>query len=82
MSVNQYKSGLRCSAACLTKDHKTFGECMRSKRLNLAPNLSDTVTQKRWDKELDSYESARRQGIEPAGTKQHQIDAAMREAGA
>lgn len=82
MSTKQYKPGLRCSAACITKDHRTFGECMRSKRLHLTPNLSDTQAQKAWDRELDSYESARRQGVEPAGTKQHQIDAAMREADA
>jgi len=55
---------------------------MRSKRLHLTPNLSDTNAQKAWDRELDSYESARRQGVEPAGTKQHQVDAAMREADA
>jgi hypothetical protein len=38
--------------------------------------------QKAWDKELDSYESATRQGVHPEGTKQHHIDKAMKEAGA
>jgi hypothetical protein len=72
--------GKNCSSACLTKDHESFGECLRAKNLHLNPNLADTNAQKSWDKELDNYESARRQGVEPAGTKQHQIDAAMREA--
>lgn len=76
--AGKLKKGLRCSSACLTRDHRTFGECMRSKALQLAPNLSDTQSQKTWDKELDSYESARRQGVEPRGTKQHLIDEAMR----
>jgi hypothetical protein len=53
---------------------------MRSKNLRVAPNLSETNVQRAWDKELDSYESAVRQGVQPSGTKQHQIDAAMKEA--
>lgn len=77
--AGKFKKGSRCSSACVTREHRTFGECMRSKGLQLAPNLSDTNTQKAWDKELDSYESARRQGVEPRGTKQHQIDEAMKQ---
>lgn len=48
--------------------------------MNLNPNLSDTNVQKSWDKELDSYESAVRQGVQPDGTKQNLVDKAMREA--
>lgn len=80
LMTSRYKKGLRCSSTCLTKDHRTFGECMRNKNLNLNPNLADTNVQKAWDRELDSYASARRQGVEPAGTKQSQIDAAMKAA--
>jgi hypothetical protein len=36
--------------------------------------------QKAWDRELDSFESATRQGLSPAGTKQEHIDAAFKEA--
>lgn len=78
--VEWHNHGKNCSATCQTKDHRTFGACMRSKRLNLAPNLSDTNTQKQWDKELDAYESARRQGVEPEGTTMQKVDQAMREA--
>ena len=35
-------------------------------------------TAKQHDKELDSYYSAVKQGIEPRSTKQHDIDAAVR----
>lgn len=74
------RKGLRCSSGCPTRDHKTWGECVRGKRLNLNPNLADTNVQKAWDKELDSYESALRQGVQPDGTKQSKIDEAMRKA--
>jgi len=39
---------------------------------------SGVPTAKQHDKELDSYYSAVRQGIEPRSTKQHDIDAAVR----
>lgn len=71
-----------CSFTCPTKDHLTFGECIRAKGLQLSPAVSDSYgsRQKAWDKELDSYESAVRQGLSPAGTKQKHVDAAIREA--
>lgn len=80
MSANvRLKKGKRCSSACVTRDHRTFGECMRAKSLQVSPQVSDTYSsgQKAWDRELDSYESATRQGVRPHGTKQHQIDQAM-----
>ena len=74
------KTGKNCSASCPTKDHLTFGECMRAKNLHLNPNLADTGRQKAWDKELDAYDSARRQGVEPEGTTMKEVDKAMRKA--
>lgn len=67
---------------CPTQDHRTFGECMRSKNLHLSPAVNGDygTRQRAWDRELDNYESAVRQGLEPAGTKQHHVDAAIREA--
>lgn len=70
--------GRNCSSVCITKDHKTFGECLRSKNLQLNPNLSDTQRTKSWDGELESYRSARRQGVQPRGTSQALIDEAMK----
>lgn len=74
--------GRNCSATCPTKNHMTFGECMRAKALKLSPRISDSygTKQKAWDKELDSYESAVRQGVHPEGTTQAKIDKAMRKA--
>lgn len=74
--------GKNCSSTCQTKDHKSFGECMRSKNLKLSPRINDGYhdRQRSWDKELDNYESAVSQGVYPTGTKQKNIDAAMKEA--
>lgn len=73
-----------CSSSCLTKDHATWGECIRAKGLQVSPAINDNYgsRQRAWDRELDNYESATRQGLNPAGTKQHHIDAAIREADA
>lgn len=72
----------KCSSGCPTQDHKSWGECLRSKNLKLSPAINDQygTRQRAWDKELDNYESAVRQGVNPAGTKQHHVDAAMKEA--
>lgn len=73
------KSKKYCSASCLTGGHKSWGECVRAKGLQLSPAVNDAYGsgQKAWDKELDNYESAVRQGVQPRGTKQAQIDHAM-----
>lgn len=75
-------AGANCSSSCLTKDHGSFGECLRFKNLKLSPRINDgyQARQGAWDKELDNYDSAVRQGLSPAGTKQHHIDAALKEA--
>lgn len=79
--AGKFKKGARCSGACQTKDHRTFGECMRAKNLKLSPQINEAYgsSQKAWDKELDSYQSAVRQGVQPRGTKQAQIDHAMKQ---
>lgn len=77
MAANQFKRGLRCSSACQTKDHRTFGECMRSKHLNLNPNLADTARSKQWDADLQYYRDARSQGIQPDGTTREKVRQAV-----
>ena len=76
--AGKLKKGARCSSACVTKDHRTFGECLRFKNLNLNPNLMGTQLQKEWDKELSDYSDARSQGIHPHGTTRAKIDEAVR----
>ncbi|HEY6018568.1 MAG TPA: hypothetical protein VIY48_01280 [Candidatus Paceibacterota bacterium] len=67
----------KCSSSCLTKDHKTWGECVRSKGLRLNPNLSNTGAVKAWDRELEDYRDAYSQGIRPHGTTRAKIDEAV-----
>lgn len=67
-----------CSSSCATGGHKSWGECVRAKGIQLNPNLADTGKQKAWDRELDNYDAARKQGVEPRGTSQASIDEAMK----
>lgn len=59
----------------------TFGECMRRKGLRIGFCRSaaglDYSTHKAWHRELDFYKDARTQGVQPAGTRTHQIRAAL-----
>lgn len=73
---------------CPGENHPTYGACLRSKNLSFPGVFStrsqgagsgDRSVQKRWDREIDSYKDARRQGIQPAGTQQWQIDAAVKQ---
>ena len=75
--TTRYKAGKRCSSSCVTKDHKTFGECMRSKNLQLKPNLMNTQATKAWDSELQAYRDARSQGIQPGGTSMAKVREAV-----
>lgn len=72
-----------CSSSCPTQDHATFGECVRAKGLRVgycrsATGGPDLTSQKKWDAELAAYSSARAQGVQPSGTKRHQIENAMK----
>lgn len=66
--------GDNCATACRTRDHKTFGECVRGFSVLGEP----TKHEARWDKELSDYAEARKQGINPAGTTQKKVDEAVR----
>lgn len=80
--AGKLQKGKRCSSACLTRDHRTYGECIRAKGLQVSPAISDSygTKQRAWDRDLDHYESAVNQGLQPEGTQRHQVDAALKEA--
>lgn len=73
-----------CTSGCKTKDHSTYAECLQQNMPMISP--SSTPSRSGWDrdkikkddKELDSYYSAVRQGIEPRSTRQKDIDAAVK----
>jgi len=66
----------KCGTECAT-----FGECIRAKGLRVGWSKSaiglDRTGEKRKDKELALYAAARRQGIQPAGTKTAQTRQAL-----
>lgn len=75
--------GERCSSGCRTRSHASYAECLQDKGAGktylASPSKGlDGSTQKRWDSELADYRSARRQGIQPDGTKKHQIEQAVK----
>lgn len=73
--------GENCSSSCRTKDHETWGECVRSKGLKVAYAQEwkgrDATTQKKADKNLDEYAAARKYGIQPASTRPADVQAAV-----
>lgn len=75
-------AGAKCSSACLTRDHLSWGECVKAKGLQISPAINDSYGSKQtqWDKDLNHYESAVNQGVQPDGTQRHQVDAALKAA--
>lgn len=65
-----------CSSGCLTQDHKSWGECIRSKGLRVAYSGiggQDATAQKKWDADLDAYRSAVAQGMQPETTRRKDV---------
>jgi len=73
---------MSCASSCTTQDHRTYGECLRAKSLQVSPAVNDgySTKQRAWDKDLDHYAKAVDNGLNPAGTQRHQVDAAIKEA--
>lgn len=73
---------MACRTGCVTRDHESYSACLRAGLPRIAYANSamgrDLSTQKRWDANLDSYRAARAEGLQPATTKQRDIDAAKR----
>lgn len=64
-------------------DHTACGpDCFGCKAKTLELGTGDAtagraMTQKKWNKELDAYASARKQGIQPAGTSMAKVQEAV-----
>jgi hypothetical protein len=70
---------MACTTGCRTKDHATYGECLKAKRVRIpAIPVNEISVQKKADVILDGYAAARKQGIQPASTKAHDVDMAVR----
>lgn len=82
MSTNSSSSS-NCTSGCRTKNHASYSECLQSKTLHVAYSneggkAGDYTTQKKWDRELDSYRDAVRQGMQPESTRTKDIQKAVR----
>ena len=61
-----------CSTGCKTKDHANWGECIRSKNMQLNGLQSlggDRTAQKAQDRELSLYAEAKSAGLQPKSTR-------------
>lgn len=69
-----------CRTGCATRDHASYSACLRAAAIKVAYCNSaggqDFTKQKAWDKELDAYQAARAEGIQPATTQMKSIEAA------
>ena len=71
---------MACRSGCPTQDHDSWGECARAANMRVAYSGVgglDYSAQKKWDKELDLYKSARAQGVQPASTRTKDIRKAL-----
>lgn len=74
---------MACTSGCPTQDHRSYGECLRSKHIattGLESTGNGVVSREReraWDNELSAYVDAKKQGIQPAGTDMASIRAAL-----
>lgn len=70
---------MACASSCRTKDHATYGACLRAKNLRtFALPIEALATQKAADKNLDDYAKARSYGIQPSSTRPGDVQAAVR----
>lgn len=74
---------MACTSGCPTQDHRSWGECMRSKKVRTSALMQgwkggDRSTQNKWDRDLDAFEAAVKQGITPRSTHRADTDFAVR----
>ena len=67
---------MACASTCQTKDHESYGACMRAKGIQIG-DLMNTRIQKAGDKNLDTYANARKYGIQPKSTRPADVRAAV-----
>ena len=72
---------MACRTGCITKDHDTYGQCLRAASLRVGWAKShlgiDRTRERGKQAELDLYKTARSAGIQPASTKTPDIRRAI-----
>ena len=72
---------MSCRSGCHTQNHASWGECARAASFQIG-DLTGTGQRIVTDARLTRYAEARRQGIQPQGTKLSDSVGALRAAGA
>lgn len=62
-----------CRTGCLTRDHATYGECLRSAGVRTTFGATPNNT---WDKDLNAYKTARDEGLQPDSTNRADVEMA------
>lgn len=62
-----------CSSGCPTQDHQSYGECLRSKSLQVADPTARKFRQHR-DSEIREYIDARHEGMQPLTIFKRDVD--------
>ena len=66
-----------CTSGCHTKNHASYGECLRSKSPRVTSDKGDFRRGLKWETEIKEYRDARRQGIQPKTTQLNDIREAV-----
>lgn len=72
-------TGEHCTSTCTTRDHDSFGECVRAKNVRAmwlggtGPSMGD---QRRFDRTNQDFRKAVADGLSPAGVSDSAIHAA------
>lgn len=74
---------MACTTGCASRDHASYGDCLRAKSVKVAYTNSaagkDATRQKKWDREVDRSRDLMAQGILPRNTFGPALDEAERE---
>jgi len=68
---------MSCSTGCRTKDHESFGACLRAKNLEVQPVEAHKFNRSQ-EQEIKEYGKARRAGIQPASLSKADVDVAWK----
>lgn len=69
---------MACSSSCPTRNHASFGECLRAKRLTVADPAAHKFNQNQI-RQMDAYVDARKAGLQPETVFKKDVDFAWRE---
>lgn len=75
--------GEHCSSGCPTQDHRSYAECLRSKRIgtmDLGGSVPSHTEQKRWTAVNNKYRQAKRDGLQPSAVSERAVNAAYEKA--